>query len=483
MANPRFIHLRVHTEYSLLEGAVPVKALVKTCEKRGMPAVAITDTNALFAALEFSVVAKGAGVQPIVGCQIDVQLPARQPGERPRPGAPLVLLAQNERGYENLMLLNSCLYLRTDGSLPHVTPAEIARHAEGLICLTGGPDGLVGRLIRDGQMPRAQELMDFLAATYGDRLYVELQRHPGEGGALTPAEQATERPFLEMAYAMNLPIVATNDVYFPEAKMFEAHDALLCIKEGAYVDQQEPRRRLTPQHYLKSPEEMAALFADLPEALENTVEFTVVQPSRAMVNAPDALLVFERNLNGAIEQKIILPNATAVRGDNLLHIRAQTGRSAELTRFDFDEMRARFGGLPPPFERVSASGLNTGTDALGSYVYATESVGASTLCVLVLRRMGVGARPLPRGTQALDVMMRNCVNGSLEQALEPMSGRAFGVGGASGTMLRGRLPSTTTGSRKAMWLIMMIAGPLRGRCSSPVTSTSRAPRRVFSSVA
>ncbi|WP_323022190.1 DNA polymerase III subunit alpha [Pararhodobacter sp.] len=272
MANPRFIHLRVHTEYSLLEGAVPVKSLVKTCDKRGMPAVAITDTNALFAALEFSVVAKGAGVQPIVGCQIDVQLPARQPGEKPRPGAPLVLLAQNERGYENLMLLNSCLYLRTDGSLPHVTPDELASHAEGLICLSGGPDGLVGRLIRDGQMPRAQEIMDFLAGTYGDRLYVELQRHPGEGGALTQAEQATERPFLEMAYAMGLPIVATNDVYFPEAKMFEAHDALLCIKEGAYVDQQSPRRRLTPQHYLKSPEEMAALFADLPEALDNTVE-------------------------------------------------------------------------------------------------------------------------------------------------------------------------------------------------------------------
>ena len=170
------------------------------------------------------------------------------------------------------------------------------------------------------------------------------------------------------------------------------------------------------------------------ETLENTVEFTIVQPSRAMVNAPEALLVFERNLNGAIEQRIILPNATAVRGDNLLHIRAQTGRSAELTRFDFDEMRARFGGLPPPFERVSASGLNTGSDALGSYVYATESVGAGTLCVLVLRRMGVGARPLPRGTQALDVMMRNCVNGSLEQAMEPMGGRAFGVGGASGTI-------------------------------------------------
>ncbi|WP_068296525.1 DNA polymerase III subunit alpha [Pararhodobacter sp. CCB-MM2] len=272
MADPRFIHLRVHTEYSLLEGAVPVKSLIKTCGARGMPAVAVTDSNALFAALEFSVLAKGAGIQPIVGCQVDVQVPATQPGEKPRPAAPVVLIAQNEAGYENLMKLNSCLYLRTDGSLPHVTPDELSEHAEGLICLSGGPDGLIGRLIREGQMPRAQELMDRLAGIYPSRLYVELQRHPGEGGALPEAERLTERPFLEMAYAMDLPIVATNDVYFPDAKMYEAHDALICIKEGAYVDQQEPRRRLTAQHYLKSPEEMAALFADLPEALENTVE-------------------------------------------------------------------------------------------------------------------------------------------------------------------------------------------------------------------
>ncbi|MFN4098735.1 MAG: DNA polymerase III subunit alpha [Pararhodobacter sp.] len=272
MPQPRFIHLRVHTEYSLLEGAVPVKALVKACVARNMPAVAVTDTNALFAALEFSVIAKGAGVQPIIGCQIDVQLPARTPGEKPRPAAPLVLLAQNETGYENLMLLNSRLYLKTDGALPHVTPEDLATHAEGLICLSGGPDGLIGRLIRDGQLPRAQEVITGLAEAFPGRLYVELQRHPGEGGALTAAEQATERWFLETAYAMELPLVATNDVYFPEAKMYEAHDALLCIKEGSYVDQQEPRRRLTPQHYLKSPDEMVALFADLPEALENTVE-------------------------------------------------------------------------------------------------------------------------------------------------------------------------------------------------------------------
>ena len=272
MSDPRFIHLRVHTEYSLLEGAVPLKQLIKLCGARKMPAVAVTDTNALFSALEFSVLAKGAGIQPIVGCQIDVMLPPEQTGDKPRAAAPVVLLAQNEAGYENLMKLNSCLYLRTDGQLPHVTPEDLAQHAEGLICLTGGPDGVVGRLLCDGLTARAQALMQTLAALFPNRLYVELQRHPGDGGALTDAEQATERPFVEMAYAMDLPLVATNDVHFPEARMYEAHDALLCIKEGAYVDQQAPRRRLTPQHYLKSADEMAALFADLPEALSNTVE-------------------------------------------------------------------------------------------------------------------------------------------------------------------------------------------------------------------
>ncbi|MEZ5887122.1 MAG: DNA polymerase III subunit alpha [Paracoccaceae bacterium] len=269
---PRFIHLRTHTEYSLLEGAVPVKKLIGLCEKAGMPAVAVTDTNNLFAALEFSVIAKAAGLQPIIGCQISVGHDPAQPGERPRPPAPVVLLAQNETGYQNLMKLNSCLYLDAGGELPQVTLDELAAHADGLICLSGGADGPVGRLLQAGQGPKAEALVKRLAAIYPDRLYVELQRHPGEGGQKPEAERLTERGFVEMAYALNLPLVATNDVYFPKPDMYEAHDALICIAEGAYVDQQDPRRRLTPQHYFKSEAEMAALFADLPEALENTVE-------------------------------------------------------------------------------------------------------------------------------------------------------------------------------------------------------------------
>jgi DNA polymerase-3 subunit alpha len=268
---PRFIHLRVHTEYSLLEGAVRLKALPGLCAAAGMPAVAVTDTNNMFAALEFSVSAQGAGVQPIMGCQVDLAYLDPAPGEREKPPAPVVLLAQNEAGYGNLMKLNSCLYLRGDGSPPHVTLAELGAHAEGVICLSGGPDGPVGRLLRAGQGGAAEDLMRALARAFGDRLYVELQRHPGEGGA-PEAERLTERGLIEMAYAMELPLVATNDVYFPKSEMYEAHDALLCVAEGAYVDQSAPRRRLTPQHYFKSQEEMAALFADLPEALENTVE-------------------------------------------------------------------------------------------------------------------------------------------------------------------------------------------------------------------
>jgi DNA polymerase III subunit alpha len=271
MSEPRFIHLRVHSEYSLLEGAVRLKSLPALCADRDMPAVALTDTNNLFAALEFSVSAAGAGVQPIVGCQVDLRVADPAPGERAKPPAPVVLLAQTETGYLNLMKLNSCLYLRHDGELPHVTLDELERYSEGVICLTGGPDGAIGRILQSGNRGVAEAAMQRLAGMFGDRLYVELQRHPGENG-LPENERLTERPFVEMAYAMGLPLVATNDVYFPKSDMYEAHDALICIADGAYVDQQEPRRRLTPQHYFKSPREMATLFADLPEAIENTVE-------------------------------------------------------------------------------------------------------------------------------------------------------------------------------------------------------------------
>ncbi|MDA8584768.1 DNA polymerase III subunit alpha [Rhodobacteraceae bacterium] len=266
-----FVHLRLHTEYSLLEGAVRLKKLPGLCEKAGMPAVAVTDTNNMFAALEFSVAASDAGIQPIVGCQVDLAYEVAGPGEKPIPPAPIVLLAQSEAGYFSLMKLNSRLYLR-EADEPHVTLAELAEHAGGLICLTGGPDGPIGRLCRVGHRDKADALLNRLAEMFPNRLYVELQRHPTETGTLPDPERLSERPTIEMAYSKNLPLVATNDVYFPDTGMYEAHDALICIADGAYVDQQADRRRLTQQHFFKTPAEMATLFADLPEAIENTIE-------------------------------------------------------------------------------------------------------------------------------------------------------------------------------------------------------------------
>lgn len=276
-----------------------------------MPAVALTDTNNMFAALEFSVKARDKGIQPIIGCQVTLMAEAT---------GPVVLLAQNQAGWMNLMALSTCLYLREGGALPHVTVDELCAKAEGLICLTGGATGPLGLLIAQGQMPKAEALVDRLAASFGDRLYVELQRHPGENGQLMAAEAASEGGLVDLAYAMGLPLVATNDVYFPKTTMYEAHDALICIAEKAYVDQSQPRRRLTPQHYFKSAEEMAVLFADLPEAIENTVEiarrcaFAVSKHAPILPRfADDEVTELRRQAHAGLAERLkVIPHAVTV---------------------------------------------------------------------------------------------------------------------------------------------------------------------------
>ncbi|WP_304618173.1 DNA polymerase III subunit alpha [Paracoccus sp. (in: a-proteobacteria)] len=309
--SPRFIHLRTHSEHSLLEGAIPVGKLPSLAADAGMPAVALTDTNNMFAALEFSVKARDKGVQPIIGCQVTLAAEAT---------GPVVLLAQNRDGWMNLMALSSCLYLREGGALPHVTLDELCSHAEGLICLTGGATGPMGQLIAQGQAARADALAARLAEAFPTRLYIELQRHPGEDGGLMPAEAASEGGLIDIAYARDLPLVATNDVYFPKSTMYEAHDALICIAEKAYVDQSQPRRRLTPQHYFKTPEEMAVLFADLPEALENTVEiarrcaFAVAKHAPILPRfADDEVAELRRQAREGLEARLaVIPHAVSV---------------------------------------------------------------------------------------------------------------------------------------------------------------------------
>ncbi len=318
---PRFIHLRLHTAYSLLEGAIHIKALPGMCTKAGMPAVAVTDTNNLFGALEFSETAAKAGIQPIIGCQLDVAYgTAARPGDRMPKPLPLVLLAQSEAGYRNLMKLSSHAFLEAGAELPHVTLPDIASHSDGLICLSGGALGPVGQLIRDGQMDAARALVGQLATMFPERLYIELHRHGSEGAKHTAEEAATERAFVEMAYAMNLPLVATNDVYFPNREMYAAHDALICIADGAYVDQQQPRRRLTPEYYFKSQDEMAKLFADLPEAIENTVEIAKRCAFKASTRDPilprfadDEVEELRRQAKAGLKDRLaVIPHAASV---------------------------------------------------------------------------------------------------------------------------------------------------------------------------
>ena len=267
---PAFIHLRTHSAYSLSEGALPVKQLAGMAKDMGMPALAITDTGNLFGALEFAEALAEKGVQPIIGCTLRVEF-GDQPVD-PRGGGPqrrlpsLALLAKDAVGYANLMKLSSRAYLDSpDHTEPHVPFAMLAELSAGLICLSGGPAGPINEAIVAGQSSLARGRLEKLHAAFGDRLYVELQRH-----GLEPETRA-EPVLIDLAYDMGLPLVATNEAYFAAQEDFAAHDALICIAESEVVAA-EDRRRLTPEHYFKSQREMVTLFADLPEALENSVE-------------------------------------------------------------------------------------------------------------------------------------------------------------------------------------------------------------------
>ncbi len=267
-----FIHLRVHSAYSLLEGAIPVEQLPKLCREHGMPAVAVTDTCNLFGVVEISDVLVGAGIQPIIGCTMAIDPGGAEAGRPRRAGGPkegfpyLALLVQNEAGWRNLSKLSSKAFLGVGpAEPPHVTLADLERFSQGLICLTGGPNGPINRLVVAGQRDAARALLDTLARMFPGRLYVELQRHG------LAAETEAEGPLVEWAYDLNVPLVATNEPYFATENMFAAHDALLCIADGAYVNESD-RRRVTPDHHFKSAERMEALFADLPEAIAATYE-------------------------------------------------------------------------------------------------------------------------------------------------------------------------------------------------------------------
>ena len=262
-----FVHLRLHSEYSLSDGMVRIKPLATAVAEMQMPAVAVSDDNNLFALIKFYKAASEAGVKPLIAA--DVWVSADDESEE---ATPLVLIARNEKGYRNLSELLSRAYLEGQalGSLQtHKATLQrqwIAEQAQGLIALSAGRQGDVGKALLSGRHELASQLARQWLGIFPDAYYLELQRTG------RPNEEEYIQRVVDLALQIDCPVVATNDVRFSSREEYEAHEARICIHDGRTLDDPRRERRYTEQQYLKSPEEMCELFADIPEAIENTVE-------------------------------------------------------------------------------------------------------------------------------------------------------------------------------------------------------------------
>ncbi len=297
----------------------------------------------MFGALEFSDKLAKEGIQPIVGCllQVDFRDAAPAKGSLARGlNAPpsqaagaIALLARNEQGYANLMKLASACHLKTaDTERPHIKIDDIEAHAAGLIALSGGHDGPIDRAIRDGQTEVARARLQQLQKTFGTALYIEIQRHG------MPGETATEPELLALAYQLELPIVATNECYFAKPDDYDAHDALICIAEGRYVNEDD-RRRLTREFYFKTAAEMMRLFADLPEAIAATVEIAKLCAFRPQGRKP-ILPSFVKLTDGASPEERLAAEAAELARQakaGLDRRLAVVPLAAGFTREDYDK--------------------------------------------------------------------------------------------------------------------------------------------------
>ncbi|MES2907307.1 MAG: DNA polymerase III subunit alpha [Pseudomonadota bacterium] len=334
MAGPGFIHLRAHSSYSLLEGAIPIARLVALAEQDKQPALALTDSGNLFGALEFSEKAASYGVQPIMGLDFalshshGVSRREKLKTEAPR----LLALAKDDPGYRNLMALTTKGFMRSGGDAKPVIPLELlAEHNEGIILLTGGAKGPVGELLQLNAPEEAQALLEDLAKLFPQNLYVEIQRHG------LPVETEIEPQLLDLAYKLALPIVATNSIFFAETQDFEAHDALLCIAGGRYVAEEE-RVQLTPEFRFKTRDEMAALFSDLPEALQSTVEIARRCAYRPRTRAPILpRFASEKTADRDAAEGVLLRNMAQ---EGLQRRIKQHGLSSSLSQKDYEDRLA-----------------------------------------------------------------------------------------------------------------------------------------------
>ena len=259
MSHTGFVPLRVLSSYSLLEGAIDPKAAVKLARERGFPAIAIADRNGLYSAMAFAGAAREAGIQPIIGVTLGVRRSLDGPIDW------LALYVQDERGWLNLCHLVSIAHLERPLELePHVTLDDLAGFTDGLIALSAAGEGALVRLLAEGRVESANAYCAELEALFEGRLYIEIARR-GEA-----AEEAAENALIDLAYARDLPLVATNPAAYGDPQFHAAHDAMLCIANATHLDAAE-RPRSSAQAWVKSAPMMHELFADLPEAIANTL--------------------------------------------------------------------------------------------------------------------------------------------------------------------------------------------------------------------
>ena len=269
-----FIHLRLHSSYSLLQGAIRPEELPKLCQKNLMPAVGVTDTGNLFGALEISELLVANGIQPLIGCEFKI-LQNNINDQNSNYYSDIILLAQNDDGYKNLLKLSSEFFLNQKSPKLALDLSQLEKYSDDLILLCGGSSGILGANLLSNRKEEAKKTAVYLKKIFGDRFYIEIQRHGQQDSHRTKEEEETEDLLLELADDNCIPIVATNNVHFKDKKSFEAQDVLLCIAQNAYLDQEAKRERLTQEHYFKSSNEMKTLFGDLLEAYNNTLEIAV----------------------------------------------------------------------------------------------------------------------------------------------------------------------------------------------------------------
>ncbi|WP_062780398.1 DNA polymerase III subunit alpha, partial [Novosphingobium subterraneum] len=270
MPHAPFVPLRIFSSYTMLDGAIDPKAIAKTAAERGFPAAAITDRNGLYGSVAYAKACKDMGVQPVIGTMLAVARPERD-GAATGFGtaAPtvdwLALYAQDARGYDNLCHLVSRAHLERPLEFEaHVVLADLVGHTDGLICLTAAGEGALARLLAGQQQSAAEAYLDRLQELFPERLYIEIARRN------EPVEEASEEALIDLAYARNLPLVATNPACFAERGFYDAHDAMLCIASSTHVDSTD-RPRSSKEWWIKPAPVMEEIFKDLPEALANTL--------------------------------------------------------------------------------------------------------------------------------------------------------------------------------------------------------------------